>query len=39
MTALKWIGAATGIAGATMIAANPPISGWGIVLFLVSSVS
>ncbi len=36
---LKWLGTATGIAGATVIALNLPISGWSFVLFLVSSVS
>ncbi len=39
MNFLKWKGTATGIAGATIIALNLPISGWGFVLFLVSSVS
>ena len=39
MMFLKWLGTATGIAGATVIALNLPISGWGFVLFLVSSVS
>ena len=39
MAALKWLGAAAGIAGATIIALNLPISGWGFVLFLVSSTS
>ena len=39
MTALKWTGTFFGVAGATVIAANLSISGWGFVLFLVSSVS
>ena len=39
MAVLKWIGTATGIAGATVIALNLPFSGWGFVLFLISSVS
>jgi len=39
MAALKWLGTAAGIAGATVIALNVSISGWGFVLFLVSSVS
>ena len=39
MTFHKWLGTAAGIAGATVIALNLPISGWGFVLFLVSSVS
>ncbi len=36
---LKWIGTGMGIAGALVIALNLPFSGWGFVLFLVSSVS
>ena len=39
MAFVKWLGTATGIAGAIIIALNLPISGWGFVLFLVSSVS
>ncbi len=39
MAALKWLGTATGIAGGTVIALNLPFSGWGFVLFLISSVS
>ena len=39
MMSLKWLGTATGIAGATVISLNLPLSGWGFVLFLVSSVS
>ncbi len=39
MKFLKWTGTAAGIAGATVIALNLSISGWGFVLFLVSSVS
>ncbi len=39
MMFLKWLGTATGIAGATLVALNLPISGWGFVLFLASSVS
>ncbi len=39
MAALKWLGTATGIAGATVIALNLSFSGWGFVLFLASSVS
>ncbi len=34
---LKWVGTAFGIAGAVLVAANIPESGWGFVLFLVSS--
>jgi nicotinamide riboside transporter PnuC len=36
---LKWLGAAAGIAGAVLLAANVPASGWGFTLFLVSSLS
>ena len=36
---LKWIGAGMGIAAALVVALNLPFSGWGFVLFLVSSVS
>lgn len=36
---LKWFGTATGIAGAFTVAANLPLSGWGFVLFLGSSLS
>lgn len=36
---LKWLGTGAGIAGALLIAANIPLSGWGFVLFLVSSAS
>ena len=36
---LKWIGSGMGIPGALVIALNLPFSGWGFVLFLVSSVS
>lgn len=35
----KWMGTGFGIAGAILVALNLPISGWGFVLFLVSSVS
>ena len=37
--ALKTIGVSTGIAGALIVALNLPWSGWGFVVFLVSSVS
>jgi hypothetical protein len=33
----KWIGTGTGVAGALILALNIPISGWGWVLFGVSS--
>ena len=36
---LKWLGTAAGILGALLVAANIPASGWGFVLFLVSSLS
>jgi hypothetical protein len=36
---MKWVGTIFGIAGATLIALNLPISGWGFVLFLISSIS
>lgn len=39
MRALKWLGTAAGIAGAVLLAAKVPASGWGFVLFLVSSAS
>lgn len=35
---LKWMGTGAGILGALLIAANTPISGWGFVLFLLSSL-
>ncbi len=36
---IKWTGTGTGILGALLIAANVPLSGWGFVLFLVSSLA
>jgi hypothetical protein len=36
---LKWFGTATGLVGALVLALNLPISGWGWVLFAVSSAS
>lgn len=39
LEALKWLGTGFGIAGALTLALNLPLSGWGFVLFLVSSVS
>lgn len=39
MTGLKWLGTATGLAGALVLALNLPVSGWGWVLFVVSSTS
>ena len=35
---LKWFGTATGVIGALVLAVNLPISGWGWVLFGVSSL-
>lgn len=36
---LKTLGVFTGIAGAAIVALNLPWSGWGFVVFLVSSLS
>lgn len=36
---LKWFGTACALAGAGLVAANIPLSGWGFVLFLASSLS
>ena len=36
---LKWLGTVTGVTGALLLAIKIPLSGWGFVLFLVSSVS
>lgn len=36
---LKWFGTITGLVGAGILALNIPISGWGWVLFAVSSVA
>ncbi|MBF0584653.1 MAG: hypothetical protein HQL80_10545 [Magnetococcales bacterium] len=36
---LKWIGTTTGVAGALLVAMNIPLSGYGFLLFLVSSTS
>ena len=36
---LKWLGTGTGVGGALLLAANTPLSGWGFVLFLISSMS
>ncbi|OEJ63861.1 hypothetical protein [Magnetovibrio blakemorei] len=35
----KWTGTLFGVTGAALVALNLPVSGWGFVLFLVSSVS
>ena len=35
---LKWVGTATGVTGAFVLALNLPLSGWGWVLFGVSSL-
>ena len=37
MTALKWTGTGTGIAGAIWVALNIATSGWGFVLFAISA--
>lgn len=37
ITWVKWIGTASGIAGALWVALNLPTSGWGFVLFTLSS--
>lgn len=39
MTALKWVGTSTGIAGAIWVALNIATSGWGFVLFAISATS
>jgi len=39
MTALKWFGTLTGVAGAMILALNIPISGWGWVLFALSALA
>jgi len=36
---IKWIGTTAGVAGAVLLALNIAISGWGFVLFLISSIS
>lgn len=35
---LSWSGSACGLAGAALIALNLPVSGWGFVLFMGSSL-
>ena len=37
--ALKWTGTVGGIAGAFLVAANLPLSGWGYVPFLAGSLA
>ena len=39
LAAVKWFGTVTGLVGAAILALNIPISGWGWVLFALSSVS
>ncbi|MBF0097138.1 MAG: hypothetical protein HQM04_10800 [Magnetococcales bacterium] len=39
LTILKWIGTATGVLGALLVALHIPQSGYGFLLFLVSSTS
>jgi len=36
---LKWFGTLTGVAGATILALNIAISGWGWVLFALSALA
>ncbi|MBF0251374.1 MAG: hypothetical protein HQL35_12190 [Alphaproteobacteria bacterium] len=36
---VKWVGTLFGVTGAVLMAMNIPISGWGFVLFLVSSTA
>ena len=36
---LKWTGTSTGVAGALLVALNIPQSGYGFILFLVSSLT
>jgi len=36
---IEWIGCATGLCGAALLALNNRYSGWGFVLFLVSNVA
>ena len=38
-SALKWLGTLTGVLGALILALNIPVSGWGWVLFTISSIS
>ncbi len=38
-SAVKWVGTATGVLGALILALNIPLSGWGWALFLISSLS
>ena len=38
-SALKWLGTVTGVLGALVLALNIPVSGWGWVLFTISSIS
>ncbi|HEY4136516.1 MAG TPA: hypothetical protein VGO34_15025 [Alphaproteobacteria bacterium] len=36
---LQWAGTAAGVAGAFLVAANVPASGWGFLLFLINSTT
>jgi len=36
---LRWVGTVTGVMGALVLALNIPVSGWGWVLFTISSLS
>ncbi len=39
LTILKWFGTVTGVVGASILALNIPISGWGWVLFALSALA
>ena len=39
LTVIKWIGTATGVIGAVLVAANVGMVGWGFVIWAVSSAS
>lgn len=39
LATLKWFGTLTGASGALLLALNISISGWGFVLFIVSSTT
>ncbi|MBF0453898.1 MAG: hypothetical protein HQL72_03650 [Magnetococcales bacterium] len=39
LTWLKWIGTSTGVTGALLVALNIPQSGYGFLLFLISSLT
>lgn len=39
MIALRWLGTTCALIGAFVVAVNVPVSGWGFVLYLISSLS